>query len=123
MIEIINRINFSTKELHFFEFSVLSFKQGILEIAGSKDMTYYRNLKIIFKEVYAIIGTLEWKVIPDEMCIEIVPYENAQDLASGYWFHSDLIVFKFNCDDTLPTYVIAKTIELEEQIVAHYELK
>ncbi|PWV55752.1 hypothetical protein [Chitinophaga sp. S165] len=121
--EIIDKINSITKGLHFFEFSVLSYKKGILEIAGSKDMIYYRNIKIIFRDVYAIIGTLEWKIIPDELCVDVIPYEDAKDLTSGYWFYSDLSVFKFNCDDTLPTYIIAKTIELEEQLLAQYELE
>ena len=121
--EVIDKINGLTKDLHFFEFSVLSFKKGGLEIVGSKDMILYRNIKISFIEVYAIIGTLEWKIIPGEMCLEIVPYEEATDLSKGYWFFNDLTVFKFNCDDTLPTYVIAKAIELEEKLVANYELE
>ena len=121
--EVIDKINGITKDLFFFEFSVFSFKKGMLEVAGSEDMIYYRNIKIIFTEVYAIIGTLKWKMIPDKVSIEILSDEAALEFKKGYWFYDDLTVFKFNCDDILPTYVVAKTIELEEKLVANYELE
>ncbi|GAA3953615.1 hypothetical protein GO495_31500 [Chitinophaga oryziterrae] len=117
--EVIDIINNKVKDLYFFEFSVLSLQKETLLVAGSKDFIYYHNFEIVFNDVYAILGTLNWQIIPGKLCLELISDEAAKELNMGYWIQQDLSIFKFNCEDTLPTYIVAKTIELKDEIVYH----
>jgi len=109
---VINSINDKVKDFPFFEFTVLMLQKNTLTLAGSEDLIYFHNFEIVFTGVYAIIGNIKWEMIPGELCVELVSGDKERELRMNYWALAEFNIFKFNCEDTLPTYIIAKTIEL-----------
>jgi len=112
---VINSINDKVKDFSFFEFTVLVLQNDTLTLAGSEDLGYFRSLEIIFTGIYAIIGNIKWEIIPGELCVELVSGDKERELRMNYWALAEFNIFKFNCEDTLPTYIIAKTIELVDK--------
>jgi hypothetical protein len=117
MKDIIAEINLESRSFLYLGFSVLKMDKERLTIAASADFIYYHNFEIIFTGTYAIIGTLSWVLGMGDKCIELATEEEILKFKNDYWALSDLTVYKFNCQDTLPTYVIAKDITLVDKVV------
>ncbi len=116
----VNKINNIASEYIFLEFSIFSYKSGILIIAASEDFSYYHNFEIHFENVFAIIGNVNWKVDTQKDIIKIISTTNEGiTLNKKYKIEKGFSIFRFVSEDELINYIVAENISFKNEVVKY----
>lgn len=116
----INKINITAREYLWLDFSIFSYKDGILIIAASKDFSYYHNFEIHFQNVFAIIGNMNWKMDTQKDIIRIINTTNeAVALNRKYKVEKGYNIFSFITEDGVTNYIVAEDISFKNEVVKY----
>ncbi|SFW81976.1 hypothetical protein [Chitinophaga sancti] len=119
--DIVDKINSKVIEFPFLELSLLSFRDKELIIAASEDFSYFHNFEMRFKNVFTIIGNIDWKADTNKLLIQVIEgTEEAINLNKKYRVEIGFTVFKLNNEEGDFFYIIAENIELVDKVVKYY---
>lgn len=119
--ESVDKINNKASEFIFLELSIFHFDKDELIIAASEDFSYYHNFEIRFKNVFAIIGNVNWKVDTQESIIQVLENnEDAYRLNMKYSVEIGNTIFQFITEENKLFYIIAESIEFVDKVVKYW---
>lgn len=118
--EKIENINNYIGRFVFYELSILTFKDGVLVIAGSDDFLYYHNIEIVFTEVSTIICNSMFKLNTELKSINILEdIQEMRDVNLKYRVEIGNIIFKIIDEDACVYYIIAKNIDYNTSVIKY----
>lgn len=113
-------INQKVKEFTFLDFSIFEYRHNELVIAISTDFTYYHLFEIRFKNVFSVICNTRWSVDTQKDVIKVLDSVEAYDLNVKYGVEVGYSIFQLMNEDELKLYVIAESVEFNEQVVKYF---
>lgn len=104
-----NKINELICKNDYFEFHVLSYDGFSLTVAASKDLTYYHNLEIIFKNVFFVSGFFNgWRSDTEKPVFQIP--DNEIEMNTKFEIEQDYQVFRFKTENYNNDIIIAANL-------------
>lgn len=117
--DVIKQINIEIKKYLHFEFNIFSYSNGKLMLVGSEDIVYYHNMEICFSGVFAIISNFQWRVDCKKEPLSVLNGVEAVELNKYYKVEVGNSIFKFENEDEINIYIIAESIEFNNNIVKY----
>lgn len=117
--DLINEIKEDIKKFDFFEFSILSFDNDNLTIAGSEDFSYFHNVELKFHNVQAIACRTYFKVDTKSNFLSIADANEAFEVNTKYDVLIGNVIFKFQSEDGQLFYIAAKDLTFKIEVVRY----
>lgn len=109
---IVDELNRIVSANTWFDFTILSYQKGNLEIGGSIDLLYGYTLKITFVDVFFISMAADWKTDTRKPFLYLLSSSRYEFMQINVLYQIEMgyEVFKIQPEDAIPYYVAAKSI-------------
>lgn len=112
---IVDELNQIVSASLWFDFTILSYQKGNLEIGGSIDLLYGYTLKITFTDVFFISMAADWKTDTEKPFLYVLSLSGDEFMQINMLYEIEIgyEVFKIQPEDAKPYYVAAKSINFQ----------